>query len=109
MLGTMFVDSRGDLLLCKHLAMGLGILQHLDRIVNGELDTLHPKSILNELASNQAVHYIFGKENDALTCTVKIGDLEVVGVSSGLSREEITTRAAELAIQQLGSIKFSPC
>jgi dsRNA-specific ribonuclease len=106
LLGAVFLDSRGDLSQCKRLASSLGILQPLDRIVSGELDTLHPKSILNELASEKVVHYNLVEDNHGLTCTVKIGDVEVVGISGGFSKEEITTRAAELAIQQLRGTKF---
>lgn len=100
-LGAIFVDSQGDLAPCRQFAEKLGLLPYLERILRDSVDILHPKSRLGELARAKSKYVISREElpKSGYRCHVEIHGIRYPEVDSGVSKEEITTRASEAAIE----------
>lgn len=117
LIGAVFMDSRGDLGASEQLARRFGITQYLERILKDKIDVLHPKSRLGELVGRKEgkkekgankVKYTIGKEeegNFGYRCNVSIGDVVFEEIREGLTRDEVTTRAADVAVQALVASK----
>jgi dsRNA-specific ribonuclease len=102
--GAILIDTRGDLEACTAAAQKLGICEYLHRIVADEVDLLHPKNKLGELAGNRTVEYEVKVQSDSnfYRCKVMVGGNEIAAVSNGLSKVDAITRTADAAIK-LGS------
>ncbi|KAI9675092.1 MAG: Dicer-like protein 2 [Caeruleum heppii] len=127
-LGAVYVDSQGDEAICEKVLEKLGLMAYLRRVIHRsdqgakEVDLVHPKGQLGILAGTQKVKYLWavekaapiplnadnearndksGEEKKTFTCTVKVGDEEVVTVGGGKSKAEIVSRAAEEAVEVL--------
>ena len=98
--GAIFVDSHGDLLPCKIFLSRLGVMPYLERILQDSVDVLHPKSALNEIAQGK-IKFKIGRNEEGFKCFVEVTGKQFMEVSGGLSREEITTRAAEVAYRTI--------
>ena len=102
-LGAIYIDTKGSILDCQHFLEVLGIMPYLRRVVEGSVALLHPKEELGQLADRNKVKYVPGKEEgeevgrERLTCTILVGEREVVKVGDGLGLMEVQTRAAEKA------------
>ena len=109
--GAILIDARGDLAACTAAAKNLGIYKYLCRIVAEEVDLLHPKNKLGELAGSSTVEYEVRAQDDhnLYSCKVIVGDDEVAMVLNGLSKEDAMTRAAEAAIRQRSWIEAGAC
>jgi dsRNA-specific ribonuclease len=114
LIGAVFVDSHGDLGVCEQLARRFGITQYLERIIKDKVGVLHPKSRLGELVGRKGgkkergknkVKYTIRKEeeegNVGYRCHVSIGDAIFEEIRDGLTRDEVTTRAADVAVHVL--------
>lgn len=123
LIGAIYIDTSGSMAACESFLGRLGIMAYLERIIRENVELLHPKEKLGQLADTETVTYSrkrVGKEekreveeegekvgDDAeeqgkLTCTVTIGDREIVQVGDGISKMEVETRAAAEAILILG-------
>ncbi|KFY55313.1 hypothetical protein V497_07052 [Pseudogymnoascus sp. VKM F-4516 (FW-969)] len=100
-IGAILIDSGGDLATCTKVAEHLGLIAYLRRILNENIDILHPKNKLGEMALDRTVEYKLGKDGEEYTCTVEVGGAVVVSVSHGISQEEVMTRAAYMAAEIL--------
>lgn len=100
-IGAVLIDSGGDLAACTQVAENLGLIAYLRRILDEDIDILHPKNKLGEMASGQTVDYKLGKEGQEYTCTVEVGGATIVTVSHGISQEEVMSQAAYMAVEQL--------
>lgn len=101
-IGAVLIDSGGDLATCTKVAEHLGLIAYLRRILNEDIDILHPKNKLGEISSGRTVEYKLGKEEQEHTCTVEVGGAAIVTVSHGISQEEVMTQAAYMAAELLG-------
>jgi dsRNA-specific ribonuclease len=100
-IGAILIDSGGDLGTCTKVAEHLGLIGYLRRILNGNIDILHPKNKLGEMVLDRRVDYKLGKDGEEYTCTVEVGGTAIVSVSQGISQEEVMTRAAYMAAELL--------
>ena len=100
-LGAIYIDTHGSLLKCQSFLEHLGLMPYLRRVLDNEIAVLHPKEELGQLADQDKVKYILGKEGEEgeerLTCTVNVGERPIVRVGDGLSTKEVETRAADVA------------
>ncbi|KAL2759412.1 hypothetical protein ACRALDRAFT_1074287 [Sodiomyces alcalophilus JCM 7366] len=123
-LGAVWVDS-GDMSACEAVAARFGILGVLDRLIQDGVHVLHPKEELGRLADSEKVEYIveavdesgdeengavdenegdpgalpFGKMN--WQCRIMLGTRCLIEMDGGVSREEVETKAAEVAVRVL--------
>ena len=102
-LGAIYVDSGGDLTVCEAFATTLGLLPYLDRILTDSVDVLHPKSRLSEMAESKIRYHISRDEvyQVGYRCYVEIDGRKYPEVGEGVSKDEVTTRAAEAAFEAL--------
>lgn len=111
LLGAIYIDTRGSIAACEHFLDVLGVMPYLQRAINGEVALLHPKEELGRLANDAEVRYVRNREikeeqeaeGPGLTCTIWVGEREVVTVTNGISVVEVETRAAEEAVRMLKS------
>ena len=129
LLGAVYLDSRGDMEVIRKVMRTFGILPVLERIVEVEVDVLHPVSRLAQWASKskpqKIVKYRFEVAEKKITCTIGMRDkpdrvngekaetlsvldeeLETISVAEAEyrghgSKEEVKFAAAERAIQSL--------
>ena len=98
-LGAIYVDTHGSLSDCEGFLEHLGLMPYLRRVLDNEIAVLHPKEELGQLADQDKVRYVLGKEGEEgeerLTCTVIVGERPVSRVGDGLSPMEVQTRAAD--------------
>ncbi|OBZ68881.1 Dicer-like protein 2 [Grifola frondosa] len=109
LLGAVYVDSVGNLDVVRAVMRTLGIMSIMERIVESEVDVLHPVSRLAMWADQQdpkqKVEYVFKKEDGNVSCAIMLDDVEVVKVTepyrSRASQEEVRFASAEKAIKLL--------
>jgi len=119
LLGAVWIDC-GSFWVCHEILERAKILPYLRRIINEGLHTLHPKEELGMLADTLTVRYdIEMRRKTALDtedvanamgereylCRVFVGEVEVVAVDGGVSRGEVQTKAAEMAVTILKARK----
>ncbi|KAH6691800.1 hypothetical protein BKA61DRAFT_584810 [Leptodontidium sp. MPI-SDFR-AT-0119] len=99
--GAILIDARGNREACTATAENLGIYKYLRRIVAEDIDLLHPKNKLGELAGNSTVEYESGVQDDknSYSCKVIVGGREIASVFDGSSKDDAITRAADAAIR----------
>ena len=106
-IGAVFLDSRGDFDVIRKLLRRLGILPVLERIINDDVDVLHPVSRLSMWASKheKEIEYKFEKEKGRVTCVILVDGNEEVRVgelhTGRASQEEVKFTASEQAIKKL--------
>jgi dsRNA-specific ribonuclease len=103
--GAVLVDSHGSLAACEKLADRIGLMSYLNRVLRDDIDLLHPKTRLGELASGIGkVKYRVRKvENpvEEFRCVIVVGDRNFEETVGGTSREEVIARASEMAVIEL--------
>ncbi|KAK7747028.1 Dicer-like protein 2 [Diatrype stigma] len=128
-LGAVWVDS-GSMQACKQIAERAGILPYLRRLIKDGVAVAHPKNRLGELVArsgNKKISYVRelrransegeaeaesgndgdnngkgkGKGFKEWICRVIVGGELLVEVGAGVSREEIVTKAADVAYNLL--------
>ncbi|PYH49827.1 putative RNA helicase/RNAse III [Aspergillus saccharolyticus JOP 1030-1] len=114
-LGAIFVDSAGELAVCVDFAERIGLLRFLRRVLNEEIEVVHPKMVAQQLAATAGLgNTIFTttrlmseaqeetvKEDATYRCQVEI-DGEVIVTAEGCScADEAQVKAAYLTIESL--------
>ncbi|KAI0385350.1 hypothetical protein F5Y04DRAFT_245634 [Hypomontagnella monticulosa] len=105
-LGAVWVDS-GSMDVCAQIVERAGILPYLQRLLADNVDVLHPKNHLGQLAgkSLKTVEYKTEvRETDGhreLFCRVIVAGEVLVEVGGGVNNDEIMTKAAYLAHKKL--------
>lgn len=111
-LGAIYIDTHGSLSDCKIFLERLGLMAYLRRVLDHEIAVLHPKEELGQLADQDKVQYVIGKEGregeERLTCTVILGERPISKVGDGLSTMEVQTRAADEACKVLRRERSTP-
>ena len=104
-LGAIYIDTHGSLFDCESFLEHLGLMPYLRRVLDSDVALLHPKEELGQLANQDRVKYVLGKEGEEseerLTCTVIVGERSISRVGDGLSTMEVQTRAADQACKTL--------
>jgi dsRNA-specific ribonuclease len=110
-LGAIYLDSRGSIAACEGFLGRIGLLSYLQRLISEpEIEVMHPKERLGIDSGNAKLTYEspieYGDDGQARYIGRVIKDGEVFAVSDpGYSRQEVETRAAELAIAKLAAGK----
>jgi dsRNA-specific ribonuclease len=103
--GAVLVDSHGSLAACEKLAEKIGLMSYLNRVLRDDIDLLHPKTRLGELASGIGkVKYHVGKVVNSVEefrCVIVVGNRNFEETVGGTSREEVIVRASEMAVLEL--------
>lgn len=108
-LGAVYVDSDGNWDTIRAVLRKLGVMSIMERIVECDVDVLHPVSRLAIWAAQQdpqvKVTYVKEKSDGNISCAVLIDDEEVVKVTevyrSRATESEIRLGAAEQALNIL--------
>ena len=104
-LGAIYIDTHGSLSDCESFLEHLGLMPYLRRVLENDIAVLHPKEELGQLADQDEVRYVLGKEvgegEECLTCTVIVGERPILSVGNGLGTMELETRAADEACKIL--------
>lgn len=104
-LGAVYIDTNGSLSDCESFLEHLGLMPYLRRVLDNDIAVLHPKEELGQLADQDKVSYVLGKEDgegkESLTCTVVVGERPISRVGNGLGTMEVETRAADEACKIL--------
>ncbi|KAK2802013.1 Dicer-like protein 2 [Onygenales sp. PD_10] len=108
-LGAIYIDSHGSLGACTTFLERLGLMKCLRRMLDGDIDFMHPKQRLGQVAEREKVRYeaecVRGEEGESpyWKCKVFVGEAKtpIVEVDGGVSRMEAETRAAEAAVAVL--------
>lgn len=113
LVGAIYIDTQGSLPACEAFLERLGLISYLRRAMEGNVALLHPKEELGQLAERDKVQYELGKVGEEakqrLTCTVLVGEREIVRVEDGLSTIEVQTRAAEEACRVMKEMEVDTC
>ncbi|KAK6825214.1 hypothetical protein PG987_012708 [Apiospora arundinis] len=99
-MGAIWLDT-GNMDDCCRLAERAGIMPYLKRLIRDNVDVLHPKNQLGQIAGDKKVRYRVHMDPDAgplpYSCKVYVGDRLLVDVAGGFKKEEVQTKAAEMA------------
>jgi dsRNA-specific ribonuclease len=103
--GAVLVDSHGSFAACEKLAERIGLMAYLYRVLRDDIDLLHPKTRLGELASGigKVKYHVRKVENpvEEFRCVIVVGDRGFEETVGGTSREEVIVRASEMAVLEL--------
>lgn len=114
LLGAAWIDS-GSLDVCQGVVERMGILPYMRRILKDGVQVWHPKEEIGVLADIETVKYVIGRrkvegsqgeEERKYWCKVLVGEVEVVTMEGGVSKGEVKTKAAELAVKILKERKL---
>jgi dsRNA-specific ribonuclease len=102
-LGAIYLDSGGDLESCWNFLHILGVTNYFQRLVANDIELRHPQNILSSRMTGKVRYHLTRvKEADGgLQCYAEVGGIRFPPVGGGVSRDDITTRAAEAALQEL--------
>lgn len=104
-IGAVYIDSGGNMDVIKDVLRHIGILPVLERIVERNMDILHPVSRLSMWASRneREIEYVFEKERGDISCVIMVDGVEEVREKDSYrgksSQEEVKFMAAEKAIR----------
>ncbi|KAI9718250.1 MAG: hypothetical protein M1812_004240 [Candelaria pacifica] len=112
LLGAVYLDSKGYNGAIESVAERIGILPYLRRILEQEVQLVHPKGILGQMVGNEKLEYVLGVEDKDegdggnegekwFTCVIRVGGREILKAGRGTSKDEVRTRAAEMAVSIL--------
>jgi hypothetical protein len=92
------------MLQCSQLAETLNILPRLRRLIQDNVDIMHPKTRLGELAGDRKVAY-FSDVLSANThrCIIRLDGQQIGEAQNGFCKQEAVIKAAEHAIMILRS------
>ncbi|KAK5654561.1 hypothetical protein OQA88_7190 [Cercophora sp. LCS_1] len=101
LVGAIFIDS-GSVGECEGFLERIGLLPYLRRMIEDEIDLVHPRERLNGLAGarGESLRYHVTRE-EGLRCDVFMGENLVAQVVNGVGNEDIQVEAAVEAIAKL--------
>jgi dsRNA-specific ribonuclease len=102
--GAVYTDNDGDMLQCSRLAEKLKILPILQRLMRDNVEIIHPKTRLGELAGDRNVTYLTDTSlANEHHCIVRLDGQQISEARNGSCKEEAIIRAANQAIVTLRS------
>ncbi|KAF4598646.1 Dicer-like protein 2 [Pleurotus pulmonarius] len=108
LIGAIFLDSTGNLDVVRQVLRKLGYLDILERVVDDEVDVLHPVSRVSLWASNagKKVTYRPEKVRGEVKCTIVLDEEDTISMSTvdngHASAEEVKFMVAENLIKTMG-------
>lgn len=108
--GAVYADSNGDILQCSLLAEKLKILPIMRRLMQDNVDIMHPKNRLGELVGDRSVIYRTESTlaND-YRCVVRVNGKQIGDFQTAPCKQGAVIRAAEQALRILKSnLEASP-
>jgi dsRNA-specific ribonuclease len=107
--GAVYIDSGGDMFQCSQLAEKLNILPRLRRLMQDNVEIMHPKTRLGELAGNRSVAYFPDTLSaNTYSCIVRVDGQQIGEAQNGSCKQEAVIKAAEHAIMILSNHEMSP-
>lgn len=107
-LGAVWIDS-GSMEACEAVIERFGLLGYLRRLLRDDVEVTHPKESVGQLAVDRTVQYVIDTRLDgeelAFTCQVLVGGELKAEVVDGVDKEEVKTRAAEVAVRVMKEAK----
>ena len=108
LLGAVWIDS-GSFDVCRGIVERMGILPYLRRILKDGVQVWHPKEEIGVLADTETVTYVIdrrekkedGEVGKEYWCKILVGEVVVVEMGGGVTKEEVKTKAAEAAVRLL--------
>ncbi|SPO03482.1 related to Dcl-2 dicer RNA helicase/RNAseIII CAF [Cephalotrichum gorgonifer] len=105
LIGAIWTDS-GSIEACEALLERFGLLGFLRRILRDGVHVTHPKEELGQLAGDRKVRYDIDMWLDddgekVFTCQVFVGEELKADVKDGVDKEEVKTKAAEVAVRAM--------
>jgi len=102
--GAVYADSNGDILQCSLLAEKLKILPIMRRLMQDNVDIMHPKNRLGELVGDRSVIYRTESTlaND-YRCVVRVNGKQIGDFQTAPCKQGAVIRAAEQALRILKS------
>jgi len=108
--GAVYADSNGDMLQCSLLAEKLKILPIMRRLMRDNVNIMHPKNRLGELAGDRSV--IYRTESTLANnyrCIVRVNGKQIGDAQTAPCKQGATIKAAEQALRILRSnLETSP-
>jgi dsRNA-specific ribonuclease len=105
LIGAIWIDS-GSMEACKAVVERAGILPLLRRLIADNVDVLHPKNKLGEMAGKEKVKYkVALVEDGSYECAVYVGEEFLIKVEGGIDKDEVKTKAADAAWRALKAKK----
>ncbi|KAL1692718.1 hypothetical protein GGG16DRAFT_123829 [Schizophyllum commune] len=107
LIGAVFLDAEGDMEIATDVIRTLGIMRVLERVVDEDLDVLHPLSRLSVWAqqSHKELELISEKEKGKAVCRVLVDGEEIArdedAYHGKVSLNEVKFTAAEKAVRIL--------
>jgi dsRNA-specific ribonuclease len=102
--GAVYADSNGDILQCSLLAETLKILPIMRRLMQDNVDIMHPKNRLGEWVGDRSVIY---RTDSTLAnnyrCIVRVNGKQIGDAQTAPCKQGATIRAAEQALRILRS------
>lgn len=102
--GAVYADSNGDILQCFLLAEKLKILPIMRRLMQDNVDIMHPKNRLGELAGDRSV--IYRTESTLANnyrCIIRVNGKQIDDAQTAPCKQGATIKAAEQALRILRS------
>ncbi|CZR51076.1 related to Dicer-like protein 2 [Phialocephala subalpina] len=102
--GAVYADSNGDILQCSLLAEKLKILPIMRRLMQDNVDIMHPKNRLGELVGDRSV--IYRPESTSANnyrCIVRVDGRQIGDAQTAPCKQGAMIRAAEQALRILDS------
>lgn len=101
-LGAIYFDFGGNLETCWKFLHHLELAAYFERLVANDAELRHPQNILSsEVIEKVRYHITHAEEQGDLRRFAEAGSTWFLLVSGGISRDVITTRAAESALGKL--------
>ena len=95
-IGAIFVDARGSLVPCMAFIGRIGLKAYMDRLIDEDIDVLHPRDRVQRWAGARTVSYDVQPDqlNKRLKCSLFIADDKVAEVEGCSDREEAVVSVA---------------
>jgi len=108
LVGAIFVDSEYSFTACESFLERIGFMSYLRRVMGGEVDITHPRTILDRLTGAESVSYdvraeASGRESDGRAqryrCIVSVKDEKIAEVTECLNTDEAIIVGASEAVR----------
>ena len=107
LVGAIFIDSNGSIEECRAFLGRIGVLRHLERLIQDPaIEVMHPKERLGVVSGDAKITYVStktaGRDGSArFACVVRVDGEVSAEARDCLSKAEAESRAAEMAIEKL--------
>ncbi|KAJ5101267.1 hypothetical protein NUU61_003489 [Penicillium alfredii] len=105
-LGALFIDSRGNLELCRAFVEKIGLLQYVRRVIADGVNVVHPRNTAQNMVKSVGNLIFNRKRMEAKTgatyrCSALVNKVEIAAVDGCATGEEAEVKVAHAAIAYL--------